>query len=60
LFNPVKIETVLVGHEVNGETQMPKTSGTTDSVKIGLRVLREIKVDDDIDSLNVDTTCEQI
>jgi hypothetical protein len=60
LFNPVDIETVLVGHEVNGETQMTKASGTTNSVKIGLRVLGEIKVDDDIDSLNVNTTCEQI
>jgi len=58
LFNPVEIETVLVGDKVNGETQMPKASGSTNSVKIGLRVLGEIKVDDDIDSLNVDTTGE--
>jgi len=60
LFNPVEIETVLVGHKVNGETQMPKASGTTNSVKIRLRVLGEIKVDDDIDGLNVDTTSEQV
>jgi len=37
---------------------MAKAPGSTDSVKIGLRVLGEIKVDDDIDSLNVDTTGE--
>jgi len=39
---------------------MSKASGTTNSVKVGLRVLGEIKVDDDIDSLNVDTSGEQI
>jgi hypothetical protein len=39
---------------------MSKAAGSTDSVKIGLRVLGEIKVDDDVDSLDVDTSGEQI
>lgn len=60
LFNSVEIEAVFVGHKINGKTQVSKASGTTNSVKIGLRILGEIKVDDDIDSLNVDTTGEQI
>jgi hypothetical protein len=60
LFNPVKIESVFIGHKVNGETQVPKASGSTDSMKIGLRVLGEIKVDNDIDSLDIDTSSEQI
>ena len=60
LFNSVEIEAVLVGHKINGKTQVSKASGTTNSVKIGLRILGEIKIDDDIDSLNVDTTGEQI
>jgi len=60
LFNPIEVETILIGYKVNSETQMSKASGTTNSMKIGLRILGEIKVDDDIDGLNVDTSGEQI
>lgn len=60
LLNPIEVETILVGYKVDSETQMAKASGTTNSMKIGLRVLGEIKVDDDIDGLNVDTPGEQI
>jgi len=58
LFNPVKVETVLISHKVDGETQMSKASGSTNSVKVCLRILGEIKVDDDIDSLDIDTSGE--
>jgi hypothetical protein len=60
LLNPIEVETILIGHKVDSETQMSKASGTTNSMKIGLRVLGEIKVDDDIDGLNVDTPGEEI
>jgi hypothetical protein len=58
LFNPVKVETVLISHKVDGETQMSKASGSANPVKVCLRILGEIKVDDDIDSLDVDTSGE--
>ena len=37
-----------------------ETSGATNSVKIGLGHAGEVKIDDDIDGLNIDTTSEQI
>lgn len=60
LFNSVEIEAVLVSDHVNGETQMSVTTGTTNTMQIGFSILREIKIDDDIDGLDVDTTGEQV
>ena len=40
--------------------KLTKTSGTTDSVQIGLGHAREVEVDDDIDGLDVNTTGEEI
>lgn len=51
---------VLVRDEVDGNTKMTETSRAADSVEVGFRVAREIKVDDNVDGLNVDTTSEQI
>jgi len=39
---------------------MTKTSGTTYAVKVRLRVLREIEVDDDIDCLDIYTASEEV
>jgi len=60
LLNTVEVETILVCHQVDGETQMSEPTGTANTVKICFRVLGEIKVDDDIDSLDVDTTGEEV
>ena len=51
---------VLLGNEVDSQTKMSKTTRATDSVKISLRVLGEIKVDHDVNRLNIDTTGEQV
>ena len=39
---------------------MAKPSGTADTVKVGLRVLREVEVDDDVDGLDVDAAREEV
>jgi hypothetical protein len=51
---------VLLSDKVDGETEVPKTTRTTDSMQIGLRVLREVEVDHDVHRLNIDTTGEQV
>ena len=51
---------VLLGNEVDSQAKMSETTRATDSVKISLRVLGEIKVDHDVNRLNIDTTCEQV
>ena len=58
LFDAVKVKTILVRDQVDGETQMTESAGTTDTVKVSFRVLGEIEVDDDIDRLNIDTAGE--
>lgn len=39
---------------------MSEPTGTTNTVKIRFRILGKIKVDNDIDGLNIDTTGEEV
>ena len=39
---------------------MSKAARAANTMEVGLRVLWEIKVDDNIYGLNIDTTCEEI
>ena len=59
-FNFVQGESVVVGDEVDCYTEMAEPSGPTDSVQVGLRHLGEVEVDDNVDSLNVDTAGQQV
>ena len=60
LLNLVQVETVVPIDEVDREAQMPKTTGTTNTVEVRLRILGEVEVDDNVDSLDIDTTGQQI
>ena len=60
LFNASKIVPVIICNQVDSKTQMAETSRTTNSVKVGLAVLREIKVDHNVDRLNVNTSGKQV
>ena len=51
---------VIIGDEVDGHTQVTITTWSADPVKVGFGVLGEIEVDDHVDSLDVNTSCEQI
>ena len=55
-----KIEAVVVCDEVDGQAEVTEATRASDSVEVSLRGLGEVKVDDDIDSLDVDTTSQQI
>ena len=60
LLDPVEVEAIIPIDQVNRYSQMSKTSRSTNTMEVGFRVLWEIKVDDYIDSLNVDTTGKKI
>ena len=47
-------------HNVLKLRKLTKSSGSTNSVEIGLGHAGEVEVDDDIDGLNVDTASEEI
>lgn len=56
LFDSIKVETILPIDQVNSQTQMTKPARTANAMKIRLGILWEIKVNDNIDGLNIDTT----
>jgi len=58
LFYPIKIEAIVVSEEIDGQAQMPITSGSTYSVQVGLRVLWKIEVDHNIDRRDINPTRE--
>lgn len=60
LLNLVEIETVIPVDEVDRQTQMSKTSGSANSVQVGLSVLWEVEVDDHVNRLDIDTSGEQV
>ena len=60
LLDLVQVKAIFVRDEIDGETKVSEPTRTTDTVKVSLRVLREIEVDDDVDRLKIDTTCKEI
>lgn len=60
LLDPVEVVPVIVGNQVDRETEVTVTARTTDPVQVRLGRFREIKVDDDVDGLDVDTAGEQV
>lgn len=60
LLNLVQVVSVVPVNEVDGNTEMAKSSRSTNSMEIGLGVLREVKVDDHVDGLDIDTSGKQI
>ena len=60
LLDPEQVEPVVVRDEVDRDAEVTEPSGATDSVKVRLAVLREVKVDDDVDGLNVDAAREEV
>ena len=60
LLDPVQSEPVVVGDEVDCNTQVAEAAGSTDAMQVRLGHLREVEVDDHVHGLNVNTTSEQI
>lgn len=60
LLDAVKVEPVFPVDQVDGETKVSETTGATNTVEVGLGVLGEIEVDDNVDGLNINTTGQQI
>lgn len=51
---------LLVAHEGDGETLGTETTGTTDTVQVGIGLGGQIVVDGKVNALNIDTTSEDI
>lgn len=51
---------LLVAYEGDAETLRPKTTGTTNTMEVGISIGRKVVVDGDVNALNVDTASEHI
>ena len=60
ILNLEQVLLVVVRDEVEGDTEMAETTRSTNSMQVGLREAREVKVDDDVDRQDVDTTSEDV
>ena len=59
-LNVVQIEPIIPVDEVDGQTKMAIPARATDAMEVGLGVFGEVKVDNDVDSLDIDTAGEQV
>lgn len=60
LFYLVKIKSVFVGNQIDSKSKMTISATATNAMKVGFSVLWEIKVDDDVNCLDVNTTRQQV
>lgn len=51
---------ILVADEGDGETLGSETTGTTDTVQVGVGIGGQIVVDSQVDTLDIDTTTEDV
>lgn len=60
LLDPSEGVTILVRDEVDGKAEVAEPSRAADAVQVSLGVLGEVKVDDNVDGLDVDTAGEEV
>ena len=60
LLDSVEVEAILPIDQVDRHSQMAEPSRSTNAMKVGLRILRKIEIDDHIYGLDVDTTSKKI
>lgn len=60
LFNLVQVESILPVDQVDGQTEVSETARSPDPMQICLSVFGEVKIDDDIHGLNIDTPSQQV
>lgn len=51
---------IFVGDQVDGQAQVAKAPRAAHPVQIGLCILGEVEVDDNVDGLDVDTPGEEV
>lgn len=59
-LNLEEVLLVIIRDEVYGQTKMTETTRSTNSVKVGLSITRKIKVYNDVDGLDIDTSGEDV
>lgn len=56
----MKIKPIFVSDQIDSDTEMSETSGSANSVQVGLCHLGEIEINNNVHSLYIDTSREEI
>ena len=60
IFDIKHVTFVVLGDEVDGETEVTEAARTTNPMKVGVRLAREVKIDDNVDGDDIDATSKDI
>ena len=60
VFNLKHIVLVILGDEINGQSQVSESSRTANSVQVSVTIAWEVEVDNNVDCHDIDTSREQI
>lgn len=60
LLDAIQIESILIGNQIDCKSQMSISARPADSVKVCFTILGEVKVDDDVNSLDINTARQKI
>lgn len=59
-LNLEKILLIIVGDEVDGQTEVTESSWSADSMQVGLSVVREVEVYHNVNGNDIDTSREDV
>ncbi len=51
---------IVVGNQVHCQAQVPKTARPPDPVEVGLTIFGKVKVNYNVDRLNINSSCKQV
>ena len=60
VLNLEHVVLVVFGNKIDGETEVAESSGTSNSVEVGIRGAGEVEVDNDVHGLDVDASREEV
>ena len=60
LLDPVKSEPVVIGDQVDRDSEVAESAASSDPVEVSLGHLGEVEVDNNVDGLDVDTASEEV
>ena len=60
LFHHYHILLILLCYQIDGQSYLTETATTANSVQIGRRIFREIKVYDNIDTRDINTSRDKV
>ena len=60
VLNLEHVVLVVFGNKIDGETEVAESSGTSNSVEVGIGGAGEVEVDNDVHGLDVDASREEV